>query len=96
MDQRGVGGLSQGGVAEQGMHGDEPSVSGPDGVVAFTLEVIEERTDERRVEVGEVELAGRLAGLPLGEAEQEPESVAVGGDRMDAGPALGHQPLGEE
>jgi hypothetical protein len=41
--------------------------------VAVTFEVVEERTDEGRVEVGQVELARRLAGVGLGKADQKPE-----------------------
>ena len=37
-----------------------------------------------------------LAGLLECEAEQQPERVAVGGDRLRAGVALGDQTLGEE
>ena len=42
------------------------------------------------------ELGRRLAGAALGEAEQQPEGVPIGGDGVGAGPALADQPLGEE
>ena len=48
------------------------------------------------VEVGDVEPARRLAGALLGEAQQQPQRVAVGGDGARAGLALGQQPVGEE
>jgi hypothetical protein len=60
------------------------------------LQVIEECADERRVEVGELDLGGGLAGRVLGEAEQELPAVAVGGDRVAAGLALASQIVGEE
>ena len=63
---------------------------------ALVLEVVEERADQLGVEVGE---SSRLGGLPVcccGEREQQPERVAVGGDRVRAGLALADQPLGEE
>jgi hypothetical protein len=37
------------------------------GVVLLALEVLEEGPDERRVEVGDVELARRVAGATRGE-----------------------------
>ncbi len=58
-------------------------------VAAVLLEVVEERADQRRVEVSEVQLARLLAGLLLGEREQQPERVAVGRDRPRAGVLLG-------
>ena len=39
---------------------------------------------------------GCLAVCSLREAEQQPERVTVGGDRLRAGVALGDQTLGEE
>jgi hypothetical protein len=60
------------------------------------LEVVQERADQLGVQIGNLDLAGRLAGLLLGEREQEPERVAVGGDRVRAGLALALQALGKE
>src|SRR5262245_49872183 len=57
------------------------------------FEVMKELADERGVEVGEAELAGRLAGLGLGEGEQEPAAVAVGGDGVGAGLLLPGEPV---
>jgi hypothetical protein len=64
-------------------------------VSAVVLEVVEERSDQRCVEVGEVQLAWLLASLLLGEGQEQAEGVAVGGDRAWAGVLLGHQPVGE-
>lgn len=58
--------------------------------------MVQEGTDERGVEVGQAEPVRARPGALLGEAEQEPEGVAVGGDGVGTHPALGHQPLGEE
>ena len=41
-------------------------------------------------------MLGGLAVLLGGEREQQPERVAVGGDRVRAGVALADQPVGEE
>ena len=60
------------------------------------FEVGEERADQRRVEIIEVELVGLFAGVVLGEGEQQTEGVAVGRDRVGAGVALGDQSLGEK
>src|SRR5205809_95436 len=57
--------------------------------------MVQERGDQRRVELGDVQLAGRLAGPLGGEAEQQPERLAVGGDRVLARAALRDQPIGE-
>jgi hypothetical protein len=74
----------------------QPGVAGPGAVAPFGLEVLEERADQRCVEVSEVQLAGLFAGLLLGEAQQQPERGAVGGHRPGAGVALGQQPVGKE
>ena len=49
-------------VAEQRVDRREPVVAGADAVAAIVFEVVEERGDQRRVEVGDVERARRLAG----------------------------------
>jgi hypothetical protein len=59
------------------------------------LEVVQERGDQRRVELGDVQLAGRLARPLGGELQQQPEGEAVGGDRVRARAALGEEPVGE-
>ena len=96
LDRRGVLGMAQGGVAEQGVDGGKPMVAGAHAVVAVAFEVLQERRDKRGVEVAEVEVAWLCAGPLGGEGEQQPERVAVSGDRVRAGPALADQPLGEE
>ena len=56
----------------------------------------DKRADQRRVQIVEVQLKRLFAGLVLGEAQQQPEGVAVGGDGVRAGVALGDQTFGEE
>ena len=70
-------------------------VAGPWAVVTLLFEVGEERADQRRVEVVDVEIAGVLAGRGCREREQQPERVAVGRDRLRAGVELGDQTFGE-
>ena len=62
----------------------QPGVPGPGAVVSVLLEVGEERADQRRVEIVDVELAGLLAGSLMREGQEQPERVAVGGDRLRA------------
>jgi hypothetical protein len=59
-------------------------VAGAGAVAPFCFEVVEERADQRRVEIVEVQLARLLAGPLGGEREQQPEGVAVGGDGLRA------------
>jgi hypothetical protein len=58
--------------------------------------VAEERCDRRRVEILELQLRWRLAGLLVHERQQQPEAVAVGRDRVRAGVTLTRQAIGEE
>jgi uncharacterized protein YciI len=59
-------------------------------------EVVEERADQRRVQVRRVQLGGLPAGGPGGVDEQQPPAVSVGGDGMRAGLTLPGRPVGEE
>ena len=56
----------------------------------------EQRADHWRVQVGEVRPAWHGAGARRREVKEQPDGVAVGGDRVRAGPPLADQPLGEE
>ena len=89
-------GVTQGGVAKQRADRRQARVAGPDRVAALVLEVIQERADQRRLEIVDVEIAGRLVTVLGGECKQQADRVAVGGDRMRAGLSLGDQPIGEE
>ena len=90
----GVLGVVQREVAEQRVDRREAVVAGRDRVAAIVLEVVKERGDQRRVELRDVELARRRAQALCGEVQQQPEAVAVGGDRVRAGGALADQPVG--
>ena len=79
----------------EGVDRPEAGVAGSRAVAPVFFEVLEERADQRRVEIVDVQLERLLAGLLLGEAQQQPERVAVGGDRFRAGVALGDQTLSE-
>ena len=80
LDGGGVLGVAQRGPGEQGPDRGEPVVAGPGAVAAVLFEVVQERGDQRGVQVGDVELAGVLAGAVGGEGQQQPPGVAVAGD----------------
>lgn len=65
-------------------------------IPALLLDVVEEREDCRRVEVGEGQGRRRAAGELLREAEEQSEGVAVARDRLGAGRALRAQAPVEE
>ena len=87
-DRGGVLGVLERRVVKQRADRGQAGVAGADAVAAFVLEMVEERADQRRVEIVDVQLAGLLAGPLLGEREQQPQRVAVGRDRVRAGVAL--------
>ena len=58
LDRGGVLGVSQSGVAEQRADRRQARVAGADRVAALVLEVIQERADQRRLEIVDVEVAG--------------------------------------
>ncbi len=76
-DVGGVLGVAQRRVGEQGVDRGQPGVACGDAVAALVLEVVEERGDHRRVELGELELRWLGAGLLLSEPQQQPKRIAV-------------------
>ncbi len=88
-DGAGVLGVMQCEVGQQRVDGRQAVVAAAGAVVPVSFEVVQERGDQRRVEVGDVQGAGRLAGLPGGEGQQEPEGELVGGDGVGAGRSAG-------
>ena len=97
LDELGVLGVTQGRVGEQRADRGQAQVAGARAVVPVVFEVVEERRDQVRVEVGPVQ-RGRaaLSGALLGEPEQQLERVAVGGDGAWADLTLLGEPVGEE
>ncbi len=63
-------GMVQGEVTEQRVDRGEPVVAGGGPVVPVTLEVVQERGDQRGVELGDVQPARRCAGASRGEGQQ--------------------------
>ena len=74
----------------------QPRVAGAHAVAALGLEVVEEAGDQRRVEIDDVQPRWWDPGALAGEAEQQPQRVAVGGDGVSTGVSLPDQPVGEE
>ena len=89
-------GMVQRDVAVERVDRPEPGVAGAGTVVSVLFEVGQERADQRRVEVVDVQLERLFAGLLVSEAEQQPERVSIGGDRLRTAVALGDQTFGEE
>jgi len=84
------------GVVEQRSDCCQARVAGANAVAALVLEVIEERTDQRRVEIADIQVARWRAAVLGGEAKKQPDRVAVGGDCVLTGVALVDQTVGEE
>jgi hypothetical protein len=95
-DHRGVLGMPERGVFEKRPDRRQPEVARPGAVAPLDFEVLKERRDQPLVEVVPVKRGGCLAGLLLREAEQQPQRVAIGGDRRQACLQLACQPVGEE
>jgi hypothetical protein len=77
-------GMSERSEAVERVDRPESRVAGPGTVASIVFEMFEERADQRRVEIVDVQLEWLLAGLLVREGEQQPERVAVGGDRLRA------------
>ena len=65
-DRVGVLGMSERGEPVERVDRPEPGVAGPGAVAAFLFEMGEERADQRRVEIVDVQLERLLAGLLAG------------------------------
>jgi hypothetical protein len=95
-DEGGVLGMAQGREPEQRVNRRQPRVAALGAVAAFVFEVVQERADGGSVEIAESQLRRGLPAAVLGECEQEPEPIAVGGDGVLACTLLAYQPFGEE
>lgn len=91
-----VFGVPQRGVAEQRVDRSQTPVARARLVASFAFEVGEERSDQRRIEIADVQRGGLFAGLGRGEGQQQPVGVAIAGDGVRAGVALADEPVGEE
>jgi hypothetical protein len=74
----------------------QPGVAAADAVPASTFEVVEERANQRRVEVFDLR-ASRCGADAFGEEDQQQsQRVAIAGDGVWAGVLVPGEPLGEE
>jgi hypothetical protein len=74
-----MGGFLQGDIPKEGMDGRQPGIAGAGGVPAISFEMLEEPTDERRSEILEQEIRGRLIELFCRETQKQAEGVTVSG-----------------
>lgn len=88
--------MAERGEAEQGVDRCQPSVAGRRDHAPSDLQVIEERSHERGVEVLDRQLGGGRSGGVLHVEQQEPEGVPVGGDGVGTGMTLANEPFSEE
>jgi len=80
--------MTQGGVAEQRPNRDQSGITGGNTVAAVVFAMIEKPTDERRVEIGHIQLR-RFRAEPLSrKAHQQPPGVSVSGHGVGAGLTL--------
>jgi hypothetical protein len=63
--------------------------------LAPRLQIVQEGSDERCIQIAERQSRWRLAQPRLCEQEQQPECVSVRCDRVGADVALAHEPLSE-
>jgi len=83
-------------VLEEGSDRGQAKIAGADGVVAVILDVIQERTDERRIEIVQRELRGRFFEMLLRKSEKQPERIAVRGDGVGTDLALIHKAVSKK
>ncbi len=88
--------MLQRGVAEERSDRRQPSIAGANAVVTVCLEMIQERSNQRCVEIRELKLTGLFADSFTDEREQQPERVPVRGNRVRTHLPLADQPCGEE
>jgi len=96
LDGGGVLGVVQGQVGEQGVDGGPAGCCGWRRCVPDGLEVAQERGDERRVELCDVEGGGALAVRWAAKPAGAGKLGLVGADRVGAGGAAADQAVGEE
>ena len=70
--------------AEEGMNGGEPCVSAAHAQSALRFQFIEERHDQWRIDLLEVQLRGFPVKAPMGEAQELAERIPVGTDGVRA------------
>src|SRR5262249_5597111 len=95
LDHRTVCRLLERHEPEEGANGSQAQVPRLGASTALRLEIGQERTYERYIQLVERQDRWGLAELRLRECEQQPECIPVRCDRVGADVALAHEPLGE-
>ena len=83
-----MGGLLQGDILKERMDCGEPGIARARAVAPFLFEVIEELTDEGRIEILEPETRGRRAELFCGITQKKTKGITVSGDGVATGAPL--------
>ena len=78
------------------MNRRQPGVSRAGAVVSFIFKMVQERPDQRSVEVTKVERAGCCPGALMHEGEEQTKRVSIGGHGVRTGLALIDKSIGEE
>jgi hypothetical protein len=86
----------QGDVTEEGVNRGEPHVAASGAVAAVLLQVIEEGSEERRIQIVEGQIGRRLSQSLLCVVQEQTKGIAVARNGVCAGLALSHEPIGEE
>lgn len=89
-------GLLQGHVAEKGTNRREPDVARTRRQATRLLGVIEERADQRGIEILQGHPSGRFLETVLGETEELPKRVAIADNGVRAHLPLAHKAIREE
>ena len=94
---RACSGCLERGVAEKGADRGQPRVAGAGAASSVVFEMVKERAYQWRVQFVDLELGTAACRCArAAKVKQQPDCVAVGGDRVRAGVALAHEPVGEK
>lgn len=85
-----------GSKAKQGPYSGQTCVAGADADTPLVFQVREEGPDHGSIDIGNVQVVRRRIGLLVDEAEQQTDSVSIGGHRVRTGLALSDEPFREE
>jgi hypothetical protein len=88
--------MPQCGVAKQRANRDKPGIAGTNAVAAVVFAMIEECTDQRGVEIADIQLRGFGVEALAREAHQQSQCVSVGCDGVGTGLTLPDEPIGKK
>src|SRR5438128_1745170 len=88
--------MTKGGKAKQRANGGQPRVARPDAVLVLVFAIIEERTDQRGIDLCDVQVRGFNGHARGRKADQQSQGVSIRRHGMGTGLSLPHESLGEE